>query len=100
MGRDCEREKRAKKHWDETNIKTKEWGKTVRNRRAAKKNWGEAKSKSKEWGETNEEKSGKENWGETKEVKRKRRECVVGMRAMHLGRDKTFSKGMGREYRE
>ena len=47
------------------------------------RNWGEAKRKPKEWGETNEEKF----------------ENVVGKWTMHLGRDKTFSKRMGREYR-
>ena len=36
MGRDCKKEKRGK-NWDETNIKPKEWGETVKERTEEKK---------------------------------------------------------------
>ena len=39
MERDCKREKRVK-NWGEINMKQKEWGETVRERRE-EKNWGE-----------------------------------------------------------
>ena len=35
MERDCKREKRGK-NWDEINMKSKEWGETVRERREKK----------------------------------------------------------------
>ena len=33
MGRDCKREKRGKKNWDEISIKPNEYGELVRERR-------------------------------------------------------------------
>ena len=49
MERDCKREKRVK-NWDEINMKSKEWGETVREPKR-EKHWGEINIKPKEWGE-------------------------------------------------
>ena len=49
MGRDCKRG--DGKNWGEINIKAKEWGETVRDRRDGR-NWSEINIKPNEWGET------------------------------------------------
>ena len=50
MGRDCKREKRGE-NWGEINIKPKEWGATVRDRRDGRSS-SEINIKPNKWGET------------------------------------------------
>ena len=70
-----------KKHWDEADIKPKEWGEIVRDRKNGERNWGETVRDRRAAKETRarqkvSQKNGarlmkKRNWGETKEATRK-----------------------------
>ena len=74
MERDCKREKRVK-NWDEINMKSKEWGETVREPKR-EKHWGEINIKPKEWGETVRDRRAAKETGARQKVSRKKNGAI------------------------